>query len=111
MAGLGEVCSHVGAILYALLAAVKKLNGTACTDEACIWNEPKYVIYEVKKKVSYAEGSQVAFSKAQIKRATDGCGDLPPAKIPPPTPDECTALCYTSQRAVRRNLLNVLYCL
>lgn len=89
MAGLGEVCSHVGAILYALLAAVNKLSGTACTDEACAWNEPSMAAV---RTVGYAPGSQIAFTKAQRKRSADGCGDLPPAKIPPPTTDECTAL-------------------
>lgn len=43
------------------------------------------------RTVGYAEGSQIAFTKAQRKRSADGYGDLPPAKIPPPTPDECTA--------------------
>ncbi len=88
MAGLGEVCSHVGAILYALLAAVIKLSGTACTDEACAWNEPSLAAI---RTVGYAPGSQIAFTKAQRKRSVDGCGDLPPAKLPPPNPDECTA--------------------
>ena len=54
MAGLGEVCSHVGAILYALLAAVNKLSGTACTDKACSWNEPSMAAI---RTVGYAEGS------------------------------------------------------
>ncbi len=35
---LGEVCSCVAAKLYAQLAAVNKLSGTTCTDEACVWN-------------------------------------------------------------------------
>ena len=88
MAGLGEVCSHVGAILYTLLAAVNKLSGTACTDEACVWNEPRIAVIS---KVGYAPGSQIAFTNAQRKRSVDGCGVLPPAKLPPPTPDEYTS--------------------
>lgn len=74
MAGLGEVCSHVGAILYALLAAVNKLSGTACTDEACHWNEPSM---KAIRTVGYAPGSQINFTKAQRKRSTDGPGVLP----------------------------------
>jgi len=35
-AGLGEVCSQVGAILYALLAAVNKLSGSVAL-HALMW--------------------------------------------------------------------------
>ena len=111
MAGLGEVCSHVGAILYALLAAVNKLSGTACTDKACSWNEPSMAAI---RTVGYAEGSQIGFTKAQRKRSADGCGDLPAVKIPPPTPDECTALysmLNSSQKALKSNLSKVQFCL
>ena len=89
MAGLGEVCSHVGAILYALLAAVNKLSGTSCTDEPCRWNEPSKAAI---RTVGYAPGSQIDFTKAQRKRSADGSGGvLPPAKVPPLTTDECVA--------------------
>ncbi|XDV52426.1 hypothetical protein PO909_021155 [Leuciscus waleckii] len=92
MAGLGEVCSHVGAILqtlYTLQAAVNKLRGTTSTDEACTWNE---LSIAACRKIECVEGSQIVFSKAQRKRAADGCGDLPPAKISPPTLAERAAL-------------------
>ena len=112
MAGLGEVCSHVGAILYALLAAVNKLSGTACTDKACSWNEPSMAAI---RTVGYAEGSQIGFTKAQRKRSADGCGDLPAVKIPPPTPDECTALYSmlhssegTEKQPVKSSILSVI---
>ncbi|KAL0963068.1 hypothetical protein UPYG_G00349270 [Umbra pygmaea] len=111
MAGLGEVCSHVGAILYALLAAVNKLSSTACTDKACSWNEPSKAAI---RRVEYAEGSQIAFTKAQRKRSADGYGDLPHVKIPPPTPDECTAfynMLYASEgnekEPVKSSILSV----
>lgn len=111
MAGLGEVCSHVGAILYALLAAVNKLSGTACIDAACVWNEPSKTAI---RTVGYAPGSQMAFTKAQRKRSADECGDLPPAKIPPPTPDECTAFYNmlhlsedTEKQPVKSSILSV----
>lgn len=87
VAGLG-VCAHVGAILYALLAAVNKLSGTACFEEDCSWNDPSMAAI---RTVGYAEGSQIEFTKAQRKRSADGCGNLPPAKIQPPTQDECKA--------------------
>ncbi|XP_013411941.1 uncharacterized protein LOC106174794 [Lingula anatina] len=40
MAGLGESCSHVGALLYKIEAAVRLgYTTSACTDEPCVWNE------------------------------------------------------------------------
>lgn len=57
---------------------------------ACSWIEPSMA--SLKPADLYAEASQIRFTKAQRKREAAGCGDLPPAKIPPPTPDECTAL-------------------
>ena len=41
MAGLGEVCSHVGAVLYYLESA----NHTriTCTQVGCVWKEPSFV--------------------------------------------------------------------
>ena len=44
------------------------------------------------KTVGYAEGSQIGFTKAQRRRSAAGCGTLPPARYPSPTPDDCTAL-------------------
>ncbi len=41
MSGLGQMCSHVGAIPYALIAAVNSLRGTTCTDEACVQHNCK----------------------------------------------------------------------
>ncbi|XP_046576305.1 uncharacterized protein LOC124284273 [Haliotis rubra] len=39
MAGLGEVCSHVAALLFKVDAAVRAgLTSKACTSEACKWN-------------------------------------------------------------------------
>lgn len=35
MVGLGEVCSHVGALLHV------DADADAVTDELCVWNKPK----------------------------------------------------------------------
>ena len=40
MAGLGESCSHIGALLFKLEAAVRAgLTKNACTDVACTWHQ------------------------------------------------------------------------
>ena len=41
MAGLGEVCSHVGAILFYLESASR--TRLTCTQTSCVWKEPAYV--------------------------------------------------------------------
>ena len=39
MAGLGESCSHIGALLFKMEAAVRLgYTKKACTSEACKWN-------------------------------------------------------------------------
>ena len=40
MAGLGESCSHIGALLFKLEAAIRAgFTKKACTDAACTWNQ------------------------------------------------------------------------
>ena len=43
MAGLGEVCSHVGGLLFYLLACsdhLQKFSTDACTSNLCSWLPP-----------------------------------------------------------------------
>ena len=40
MAGLGETCSHVAAILYWLETAVRIKNETSCTSRENLWLRP-----------------------------------------------------------------------
>ncbi|XP_021362623.1 uncharacterized protein LOC110456300 [Mizuhopecten yessoensis] len=40
MAGLGETCSHIGALLFKMEAAVRLgYTRSACTDVSCVWNQ------------------------------------------------------------------------
>ncbi|XP_072385975.1 uncharacterized protein [Diabrotica undecimpunctata] len=41
MAGAGEVCSHVVAILYALQYIAESKDTVSCTDVRSLWNVPK----------------------------------------------------------------------
>jgi hypothetical protein len=44
MAGIGELCSHVGAVLFAVEAAVKIRNSkTVNTEEKAYWRMPNAV--------------------------------------------------------------------
>ncbi len=64
MAGLGESCSHIGAPLFKVEAAVRAgLTKRACTDDACKWN------VDLMKKIEPTEIAKINFySKAAVNR-------------------------------------------
>ena len=96
MAGLGEVCSHVGAVLFDTLAAVNKAKGTTCTDASCYWSGPSIA---ATRKVDCCQGSDIQFTKKQrTENSADGSTSQLPtstpstSKLPPPTEEECKKL-------------------
>ncbi|XP_047136829.1 uncharacterized protein LOC105846151 isoform X1 [Hydra vulgaris] len=63
MAGLGETCSHVAAVLYKLEAAVRLgLTSKSCTDVPCKWNQ------NFTKDVNPAPISEIIFYSADAKQ-------------------------------------------
>lgn len=64
MAGLGETCSHIAAILF-YLEAVVRLRGTkpTCTEEKCQWLIPSYL-----KSVEYLPIRDIDFTSPQGKK-------------------------------------------
>ncbi|XP_073727763.1 uncharacterized protein [Misgurnus anguillicaudatus] len=62
--GLGEVCSHVTALLYAIDSAVKHLEDKSCTDGPRQWGLPPLKA----GKALYEEGSGIDFSNPAKKR-------------------------------------------
>lgn len=40
MAGACEACSHIGALLYTIMAGVRVRDETACTSVTCSWLAP-----------------------------------------------------------------------
>ena len=56
MAGLGEVCSHVAAILF-YLESVSCVS-TTCTQIGCAWKEPRLV-----ETIPYARIMDIPFAK------------------------------------------------
>ena len=63
MARLGEVCSHVGAILFAVEAGVRMLKSRTCTSLPCQWLMPSTVT-----KVPYAELQNIDFTASSTKK-------------------------------------------
>ena len=67
MAGLGEACSHVAAILFYLETAAR-INGILnCTQQPCQWVIPKF-----QKDMPYLRVKDIDFSSPKSKnRALD----------------------------------------
>ena len=64
MAGLGETCTHIAAVLF-YLEATARIQGTSttCTQEACQWNIPSYL-----KSVEYLPIKEIDFTSARGKK-------------------------------------------
>ena len=62
MAGLGEVCSHISALLFTIGAQTKFQKDVSCTSQACQWLPPTL------KNVKYAAISDIDFSAPSTKR-------------------------------------------
>ena len=71
MAGLGEACSHVAAILFYLETAAR-INGLSnCTQQQCQWVVPKF-----QKEMPYLPVKEIDFSSPKSKkRAIDNVLD------------------------------------
>lgn len=82
MAGLGESCTHIGALLFKIEAAVRAgFTRRACTEEACQWNN------DFKEKVTPAEISKINFyqssSVENFKKSTHLNWPFPGTNIQP----------------------------
>ena len=65
MDGIGEVCSHVGALLFSIKAAVKICNSKTVTEEKAYWMLPNAV-----NKVGYKSVRDIDFTSAKTKKGS-----------------------------------------
>lgn len=108
MAGIGETCSHVAAVLFFVEATVRIRDSRTVTQEPAYWLIPKSV-----KGVTYNETAGINFSSAKtIKRKFDACVDGLPntsasvknsskkrkKEIPPPTENEMASFFKSLQQ-------------
>ncbi|KAK2147469.1 hypothetical protein NP493_3449g00005 [Ridgeia piscesae] len=63
MAGLAESCSHVGALLFAIEAAVKIRNSATVTQSKAYWLMPSGV-----NKVDYLEVDDINFTSLKTRK-------------------------------------------
>lgn len=67
MAGLGEACSHIGALLFYIETAVRIEKAKTVTQEKAYWLLPSGI-----DKVPYAEVQNIDFTSAETKKKTPG---------------------------------------
>lgn len=72
IAGAGEVCSHVGALLYALEYVYICRHNTSCTDVRSMWNVPKTsdVKYEPVGNMNYGQPHTSKMTTKEIPAVT-----------------------------------------
>lgn len=74
-AGLGEVCSHITALLYALESAVKHLEDRSCTDGPRQWGQPPVKpgkdLFEEGHGIDFTNPAKKHYS-VQCKRVSSG---------------------------------------
>ena len=94
MAGLGEVCTHVAAVLFYLETSFRLQGKATCTQDKCQWVIPAY-----QKSIPYATVKDLDFTSAKGKKRKIDCALADPtpsvAKYPrkpvavnPPSDDE-----------------------
>ena len=96
MAGLGESCSHVASLLWAIEAGCKRRDSLTVTDKKAYWVLPTSV-----KTVPYARVKDINFWKTPCLTST-----VKPSSVIPPSETE-----LTSSIASMTALLNLHYCL
>ena len=64
----GEVCSHVGALLFAIEATVKIRNSATVTEEKAYWLLPANMA-----KIDYRPIREIDFTGAKTKQMEFGC--------------------------------------
>ena len=95
MAGLGESCSHVASLLWAIEAGVKKRDSLTVTDKKAYWVLPSAV-----KKVPYSRVRDICFNKnGGSKSPTTNSRPKPP---PAPTQTELSTF-YSALKSTKSN--------
>ena len=62
LAGLGEACTHIAAVLFYLEAANRYEKAKACTQGLCTWNVP------TRKKITYLPIKDIDYASAKGRK-------------------------------------------
>ena len=113
-AGLGEVCTHVAALLFWIDAATKLRDSKTVTEKPAYWVLPTGI-----QKVGYDTVEDTNFQSSKtMKRKLDeeisspgSSKELPSAKLPdvaPPTEEECSAFLEKLHSSTKSVVLSVM---
>lgn len=80
MAGLGEACTHVAALLFAVKASVKLRDSKTITDEKSYWLLPTSVKGVSYKKIREMDFTSAKTMKKKLERKLDSAGDTPSSR-------------------------------
>ncbi|WAR17912.1 ING3-like protein [Mya arenaria] len=73
MAGLGEACTHIAALLFSVMAAVEVRDSKSVTESKCWWIQPT-----ATKAINYKEISEIDFtSKKSAARKVTSTSEMP----------------------------------
>ena len=111
MAGLGEACSHISALLFAAETHTRLVKNTACTSLPCGWLPPTL------KNVTYKPVSDIDFTAPKTKKKKTEDQQVSPALststiICPPTECEIKAFYEELKKSGKPSLLSIVpgYC-
>ena len=105
MAGIGEVCSHVGALLWAIDTTCKIKNSKTPTEEKAYWMLPFAVSKVQYKKLGDIDFTSAKTKKKKLDKAIDDESPAPEAKqrklptVEPPTKTDLDALYLNLRQA------------
>ena len=106
MAGLAETCSHVGAILHWVEAAVRIQKNVACTSK-----ENKWILPTPKENIPYLELREINFrapKRLKLELSSPSgfiSSSVSECKIAPPSEDERDDFYHEIAKAKERNPL------
>ena len=98
MAGLGEACSHIAAVLFALEANTQVKKSMSCTSLPCTWLPPSF------QSVTYAPIAKINFKQ---KRKSSDPSLVKEEEMPEPTEEELQTLYRDLAAAGKPTLLSL----
>ena len=89
MAGLGEACSHIAAVMFGVETHNRMLKDEACTSKLCAWLPP------TMRNVTFAPIAEIDFTAPSTKQKRSMSQDMPDQgttqmsrSVPPPSNEE-----------------------
>ena len=107
MAGLGEACSHVAALLFTAEARNRLCREASCTPQLCAWLPPGM------QNVTYAPISDIDFSSPSTKRkkimhGKSECKQPKLFSVPSPSQEELSTFSHNLSKPGKPALLSII---